>query len=54
MARTASFKVTAAPSRLSQAMSKLSMKKLQQAVDERSVEDEGMHAWIAGICFFSY
>ncbi|KAF7087149.1 hypothetical protein CFC21_090363 [Triticum aestivum] len=42
MSRTASFKVTAAPSRLSQAMSKLSMKKLQQAVDERSVEDEEM------------
>ena len=39
--RTPSFKV-AAPSRLSQAMSKLSMKKLQQAVEEKSMEDEGM------------
>ncbi|KAE8779824.1 rop guanine nucleotide exchange factor 3-like [Hordeum vulgare] len=40
--RTASFKVVPAPSRLSQAMSKLSMKKLQQAVDDNSVEDEEM------------
>jgi hypothetical protein len=38
----ASFKV-APTSRLSQAMSKLSMKKLQQAVEERSMEDEGMN-----------
>lgn len=41
MGRTTSSKV-AAPSRLSQTMSKLSMKKPQHAVDEKSVEDEGM------------
>jgi hypothetical protein len=41
MGRMASFKV-APTSRLSQAMSKLSMKKLQQAVEEKSMEDEGM------------
>lgn len=40
MSRTASSKV-AAPSRLSQSMSKMSMKKLQQVVDEKSMEDEG-------------
>jgi hypothetical protein len=32
----------AAPSRLSPSMSKMSMKKLQQVVDEKSMEDEGM------------
>ncbi|KQK16245.1 rop guanine nucleotide exchange factor 3 [Brachypodium distachyon] len=41
MGRTTSSKV-AAPSRLSQTMSKLSMKKPQHAVDEKSVEDEEM------------
>ncbi|KAF8759187.1 hypothetical protein HU200_010215 [Digitaria exilis] len=41
MSRTASSKV-AAPSRLSQSASKMSMKKLQQVVDEMSMEDEEM------------
>ncbi|KAM0894539.1 hypothetical protein ACQ4PT_024380 [Festuca glaucescens] len=41
MGRMASFKV-APTSRLSQAMSKLSMKKLQKAVEEKSMEDEEM------------
>lgn len=40
MSRTASYK-GAAPSRLSPSMSKMSMKKLQQVVDEKSMEDEG-------------
>jgi len=40
MSRTASSKV-AAPSRLSSSVSKMSMKKLQQVVDEKSMEDEG-------------
>ncbi|RLM85162.1 rop guanine nucleotide exchange factor 3-like [Panicum miliaceum] len=41
MSRTASSKA-AAPSRLSSSVSKMSMKKLQQVVDEKSMEDEEM------------
>lgn len=51
MGRPPSFKV-AAPSRLSQAMSKLSMKKLQQAVEEKSMEDEGMDYLNLSLLFF--